>query len=28
LRETSLFQRRDGNAKGDWLYIRALSLES
>ncbi|WP_415409545.1 YchJ family protein [Synechococcus sp. A10-1-5-9] len=24
LQETSLFQRRDGQLSGDWLYIRAL----
>ena len=24
LQETSLFQRRDGNPSGEWLYIRAL----
>lgn len=24
LQETSLFQRRDGNPTGEWLYIRAL----
>ena len=24
LRETSLFQRRDGQLSGEWLYIRAL----
>ena len=27
LRETSLFQRRDGSPTGDWLYIRALELD-
>ena len=26
LRETSLFQRRDGQPEGDWLYIRASDL--
>ena len=26
LQETSLFQRRDGRADGDWLYVRALEL--
>ena len=24
LRETSLFQRRNGQPEGDWLYIRAI----
>ena len=28
LKETSLFQRRDGSLAGDWLYIRAVALES
>ena len=27
LRETSLFQRRDGLRSGDWLYISALDLQ-
>lgn len=27
LKETSLFQRRDGLLSGDWLYIRALELQ-
>ena len=26
LRETSLFQRRDGQPEGDWLYIRPIDL--
>ena len=26
LRETSLFQRRDGQPEGEWLYIRAVDL--
>ena len=26
LKETSLFKRRDGSAKGDWLYEGALKL--
>lgn len=28
LKETSLFQRRDNSPTGDWLYIRALHLET
>ena len=28
LKETSLFQRRNGSLAGDWLYIRAVVLES
>ena len=28
LKETSLFQRRNGSLAGDWLYIRAVALES
>ena len=28
LKETSLFQRRDSSHAGDWLYIRAVALES
>ena len=28
LRETSLFQHRDGLRSGDWLYISALDLEA
>ena len=28
LRETSLFQRRDGQPEGDWLYIRAVDLDA
>ena len=28
LKETSLFQRRDGSPTGDWLYIRALELDT
>ena len=27
LKETSLFQRRNGSPEGDWLYIRAVALE-
>ena len=27
LKETSLFARRGGDQAGDWLYIRALTLE-
>ena len=26
LRETSLFQRRNGQPEGDWLYIWAIEL--
>jgi SEC-C motif-containing protein len=26
LKETSLFKRRDGSAKSDWLYVGALKL--
>ena len=28
LKETSLFQRSDGSLEGDWLYIRAVALET
>ena len=28
LKETSLFQRRNGCADGDWLYVGALKLEA
>ena len=28
LKETSLFQRRNGILSGDWLYIRAVALEA
>ena len=28
LKETSLFQRRDGAADGPWLYGAALALEA
>ena len=28
LKETSLFQRRDGSPTGDWLYIKAVNLET
>ena len=27
LKETSLFQRRNGSPEGDWLYIRAIEFE-
>ena len=27
LKETSLFQRRNGSPEGDWLFIRAIELE-
>ena len=27
LKETSLFQRRNGSPEGDWLYVRAVALE-
>ena len=28
LRETSLFQRRNGSITGDWLYVRAVCIEA